>query len=145
MATPCRTPMCFCHTLIPIFPASSWLTLEPLYDVREKAELIISTQLEPPTGKAKLFIQILSREHLLTYLTPNSCPSPPPSHGCMARGDHGLTKVSPAPAMPYRSMPCGQATPETALQPFQGWPAHRAGGLLPSSTPLDTSRRTPMP
>jgi hypothetical protein len=31
---------------------------------------------------------------------------------------------------------CGQAT--------RGWPACRAGGLWPSSTPLGTQRRTPM-
>jgi hypothetical protein len=28
--------------------------------------------------------------------------------------------------------------------PFQGWPTHRAGGLRPSSTLLDTPRRMPM-
>jgi hypothetical protein len=28
--------------------------------------------------------------------------------------------------------------------PPQGWPAHRAGSVRPSSTPLDTPRRTPM-
>jgi hypothetical protein len=42
----------------------------------------------------------------------------------MARGDHGLPKVSPGPAMPYPSMPYRQATPETALQPFMGWTPH---------------------
>jgi hypothetical protein len=26
------------------------------------------------------------------------------AHGCMARGGHGLPKVSLAPAMPYRSV-----------------------------------------
>jgi hypothetical protein len=46
--------------------------------------------------------------------------------------------------MPYPSTPCGLTTPETALRPFLGWPGHRAGGLRPSSTPLDTPRRTPM-
>jgi hypothetical protein len=40
------------------------------------------------------------------------------SHRRMARGGHGLPKVSPAPAMPYPSMPYGQATPETNLQLF---------------------------
>jgi hypothetical protein len=30
-------------------------------------------------------------------------------HGGMARGGHGLLKVSPGPAMPYSSMPCRQA------------------------------------
>jgi hypothetical protein len=33
--------------------------------------------------------------------------------------------------------------PETALQLFQGWPARRAGGQWPSSTPLDTPCPTP--
>jgi hypothetical protein len=61
-----------------------------------------------------------------------------------AIGDHGLPKVSPGPAMPYPSTPWGQATPETALWPLQGWPACRAGSLNPSSIPLDTPRRTPM-
>jgi hypothetical protein len=64
-------------------------------------------------------------------------------HGRMARGGYGLPKVSPEPAMPNPSTPCRQATPETALQPFQGRYACRAGGLRPSSTPLDTPRRTP--
>jgi hypothetical protein len=50
----------------------------------------------------------------------------------MARGGHGLPKVSLGPAMPYPSTPYGRATPETALQ-------------QPSSTPLDTPRHTPMP
>jgi hypothetical protein len=49
-----------------------------------------------------------------------------------ARGIHGLPKVSPGPAMPNSFKPCGRATPETALQPFLGWP---------SSSPCDTSRR----
>jgi hypothetical protein len=57
----------------------------------------------------------------------------------MARVDHGLGS-----AMPYPSLPCGRVTPETALRLFPAWPAHRVGGLQPSSTPLDTPRRTPM-
>jgi hypothetical protein len=60
----------------------------------------------------------------------------------MARGGYELPKVSPGPAMPNPSMPCGRATPETTLQPFLEFPAHRAGGLRPSSTLLDTPRRT---
>jgi hypothetical protein len=47
----------------------------------------------------------------------------------MARGGHGLPKVSPGPAMIYPSTPSGWATPETA---WQG----KEGGLWPSSTPL---------
>jgi hypothetical protein len=46
-----------------------------------------------------------------------------PSYIRMARGGHGLPKVLPGPAMPCSSTPCGRATPETALQPFQEWPA----------------------
>jgi hypothetical protein len=67
-------------------------------------------------------------------------------NGCgrNARGGHGLPKVSPGPATPYHSMPCGQATPGTVLQLFQGWSASRAGGLRQSSTLLDTPRRAPM-
>jgi hypothetical protein len=54
----------------------------------------------------------------------------------MARGGHGLPKVSTGSTMPDPSTPCGQATPETASQ-LQGWPTHKAGGLEPSSTILD--------
>jgi hypothetical protein len=46
--------------------------------------------------------------------------------------------------MPYPSTSYGQATPKTALRPFLGWPAYKAGGLRPSSTPLDTPRLTLM-
>jgi hypothetical protein len=48
-------------------------------------------------------------------------------HGRMARGTHGLPKVSPGPAMPCR------------------WASHSAGGLQPSCTPLDTPRRAVCP
>jgi hypothetical protein len=65
-------------------------------------------------------------------------------HGQMVRGGCGLPKVSPAPAMLNLSKPCGQATSETNLQPFQEWLTHRAGSLRPSSTPLDTPHRMPM-
>jgi hypothetical protein len=61
---------------------------------------------------------------------------------CLARGLHGLPRVSPGPALRNPSTPCRRATPETAFRPFRGWPAHRAGGLRPSDTPLDTPRRT---
>ena len=44
-------------------------------------------------------------------------------HGPKARVGHGLPKVSLGPAMLELSMPSGRATPETALRPFQGWPA----------------------
>jgi len=59
-------------------------------------------------------------------------------HGHMAKGSHGLCKAKPEPAMPYSFTPCGQVTPETALQPFQEWPARKTGGLQPFSTLLDT-------
>jgi hypothetical protein len=65
-----------------------------------------------------------------------------PRQARVARGIHGLPKVSSGPAMPNPSTPCWRATPETALRLFRGWPAHRAGGLRPSSTLFDTRRRT---
>jgi hypothetical protein len=40
--------------------------------------------------------------------------------------------------------PSGQATLKTALWPFQVWPARKVDSLRPSSTSLDTPRRTPM-
>jgi hypothetical protein len=48
-------------------------------------------------------------------------------HVCMARGGHGLQNFHPG-------------LPETTLWLFQGWPSHRASGLRPSSTPLETPR-----
>jgi hypothetical protein len=63
------------------------------------------------------------------------------SHGRMARGGHELPNVSPGPVIPDPFTPCGWATPEMALQPFQGRPTHRMGGLRPFSTFLDTPRR----
>jgi hypothetical protein len=85
--------------------------------------------------------------------TPTYCaPSPPAScqapqkqffsHGRVARGHHGLLKVLPGPIMPDPSTSWGQPTPETSLQPFLGWPTHMADGLWPSSTLLNTPRRT---
>jgi hypothetical protein len=65
-------------------------------------------------------------------------------YGRMARGGHGLPKLSLKPARPYPSTPCERATPETALQPFEEWPTHRVGSLWPSSTSLDTPRHTSM-
>jgi hypothetical protein len=55
---------------------------------------------------------------------------------------HGFPKVSGGPAMPYPSMPCELATPETALVLFQGWPTHREICLQQSFTPLYTPHRT---
>jgi hypothetical protein len=72
-------------------------------------------------------------------------PKTPWAYMCMAMGGHGLPKVSLGPPMPCPSTPCGRATPETALRPFQGWPTRRASGLRLSSTPLDTTPCTPMP
>jgi hypothetical protein len=48
----------------------------------------------------------------------------------------------PGPTMPDPSTPCRRATPETALLSLLGWSARRAGVLRPSSTTLDTPRRT---
>jgi hypothetical protein len=41
------------------------------------------------------------------------------SHGRMARGIHGLPKVSPGPAMLHPSVPCGWATTYGCLLPFR--------------------------
>jgi hypothetical protein len=60
----------------------------------------------------------------------------------MARGIHGLPKVSPRTTLADHSTPYRQATPETALWLFQGWPTQRAGSLRPSFTHLDTPRST---
>jgi hypothetical protein len=60
----------------------------------------------------------------------------------MARGGHRLPKVLLRPAMPNPFK--RGATPETAFWLFEEYPAHKAGGLRPSSTLLDTPRRTPM-
>jgi hypothetical protein len=65
-------------------------------------------------------------------------------HGRMARRGHGLPKVSPGPALPYPSSPCGRATPEMALRPLQRGPARRGARLRPSSSPLVTPRYTPV-
>jgi hypothetical protein len=62
----------------------------------------------------------------------------------MAIGGHGLPKVSPGPASPDPSTPCGRATPLIGLRLFQGCPTRRAGGLLPSSTLMNTQRHTPV-
>jgi hypothetical protein len=55
-------------------------------------------------------------------------------HGDMAWGGHGLPTISPRPAMPCPSTPCGRATLETTLRPFLWWPARRAGDLRLSSS-----------
>jgi hypothetical protein len=60
-----------------------------------------------------------------------------PRHGRMAGDGHALPKVSLGLAMPYPSAPC-------EWPPLKGVDAHKAGGQQPSSTPLDTSRRTPL-
>ena len=61
------------------------------------------------------------------------------------RGIHGLPKVSPRPAMPNPSTSCGRATTQTALRPFGGSPARRAGGcLLPPRIPLPVRAWPPL-
>jgi hypothetical protein len=40
--------------------------------------------------------------------------------------------------------PAGGPLLRPRLQLFQGWPANRVGSMRPTSTPLDTPRRTPM-
>jgi hypothetical protein len=62
----------------------------------------------------------------------------------MAWQGHGLTKVSPGPALPYPCMSCGRAIPEMGLhEGVSGVTPHRMGGLRLFSNPLDTPRLTP--
>jgi hypothetical protein len=63
------------------------------------------------------------------------------NHGRMARGGYRLPKFLSGPD-PFTS--CGWVTLEMALWLFQGWLAHTADVLRPSSTPLDTPRHTPV-
>jgi hypothetical protein len=50
---------------------------------------------------------------------------------------YGLPKVSLGPVMLDPSIPCRRATPETALPPFQGWPARRVTRPGADFYPLD--------
>jgi hypothetical protein len=81
-----------------------------------------------------------SRPQLGSPISPSSVGSYHGGHNQarMARGIHVLPKISPGPARPDPSTLRGQVNPETALRPFLGWLARMAGGLRPSSTPLDT-------
>jgi hypothetical protein len=45
-------------------------------------------------------------------------------HGRVARGGHVLPKVAPGPTIPNPFMPCGRATPKTALWSFKVWLAN---------------------
>jgi hypothetical protein len=69
------------------------------------------------------------------YLLPLHITLSPSHHGRMARGGHGLPKVSSGPAMPDPSMPCGQATPDDRFRVGSpaGWAA--CSRLLPLWTP----------
>jgi hypothetical protein len=53
-------------------------------------------------------------------------------------------KIHPGPPSPTLLCPACGPPLKRHIWPFQGWPAHRAGSLGPSSTPLDTPCRTPM-
>jgi hypothetical protein len=65
--------------------------------------------------------------------------------GVWERVANGLPKVSPGPAMLDPSTPCVQTTPKTALRPYTvSYSLTAAGGLWLSSTPLDSSRLTPI-
>jgi hypothetical protein len=65
-----------------------------------------------------------------------------------ARGQGGALKYRLGPpgryALPFYALQAGGCPPETALWPFQGWPALKVDGLRQSSTPSDTPRPTPM-
>jgi hypothetical protein len=51
-------------------------------------------------------------------------------------------KFHAGPPCPTLICPAGGPPPQMALWPFGGWPAHRAGSLWPSYSPLDTPSRT---
>jgi hypothetical protein len=59
-------------------------------------------------------------------------------------GGHELPKVSPGARHARPFTPCGRTNRETALRPFQGWPACRMGSLRLSSTLLDTPNHPPV-
>jgi hypothetical protein len=58
-------------------------------------------------------------------------------HGRMARGCHGLPKVSIGLTMQALQRPCSLAAVSEVARP-------QGGHLRPSSTPLDTPRHTPV-
>jgi hypothetical protein len=63
-------------------------------------------------------------------------------YGRMGRGGHGLPKVSLVPAMLYPSTSCGQPSLKWPHSHFKG--SCPQGNLRPSSSLLDTPRRTPL-
>jgi hypothetical protein len=78
----------------------------------------------------------------LSFYVPLLCARGRGRQARTGRGIHGLPKVSYGPAMSNPNTPCGRATLQTALRLFGGWPAHRVGGLQPSSSPLNTPSHT---
>jgi hypothetical protein len=66
------------------------------------------------------------------------------SNGRMARGGHGVSKISLGPAMLYPFMPCGRPPLKWTYGHFRSGCPCRAGGLRPSSTLLDTPYCTPL-
>jgi hypothetical protein len=82
------------------------------------------------------------------HLSKSCCPRSPStipsvSMGVWQRVAMDYLKFHLGLPCPIPSMPYEQATPETALWPFQRWPARRPGDLWPSSAPLDTQVPTP--
>jgi hypothetical protein len=65
--------------------------------------------------------------------------------GRMARGGHGLPKVSPGSAMPYPSTPAGRATPKTALGPMAVSGVASPQGGRPAGVFYPFSHPTPTP
>jgi hypothetical protein len=63
------------------------------------------------------------------------------THGRMAKGGHGLPKLSPGPAMPDHFMPCGRATPNMAVSRVARPQAERPAAIF---TLLEIPRRMPM-
>jgi hypothetical protein len=63
-----------------------------------------------------------------------------PARACGEGWPSDSPKFHPGPPCPTLLCPVGRLPPETASQPFPGWPACRAGSQQPSFTLLDTPR-----
>jgi hypothetical protein len=90
-----------------------------------------------------------SRQSLFTPLSQYSLPfassssSHRPSMGVWQGVAMESLKFHPGLPCPTLLCPAGGLPLEQTSWPFQVWPVCRAGGLRPSFTPLDTSRRAP--
>jgi hypothetical protein len=122
------------------------LFLPYAYELDRKSGLLLKPELEPGPEK-QLIIESRRPEPKMQIL--GKCDAFHRIHGRMARGDYGLPKDSPGPAKPYPSTSCGQLPLKRVAGVHSGGDGSgvdtsRAGSLRPSSTPVDTPRRTPL-